>query len=115
MLHPPVFARITSYNVCYTKLYDLNVFSVGERDATHLAFFNLQAGNAALKADFAAEGDDLGSHPLDHADEAEGADVRMREVKDFLRRAGLDELGQHLAPEEARVLDLAVELAVGKP
>ena len=35
-------------------------------------------------------------------------------IQDFLRRAGLDELGQHLAAVVVRVLDLAVELAVGK-
>ena len=34
--------------------------------------------------------------------------------QDLGRGAGLDELGQHLAPQMAGVLDLAVELAVGK-
>ena len=54
------------------------------------------------------------AHVLDHADQPEGADVRLGDVEDFLRRAGLDEFGQHLAAEVARVLDLAVELAVGE-
>ncbi len=36
------------------------------------------------------------------------------DVEDLVGRAGLDELLQHLAAEEARVLDLAVELAVGE-
>ena len=40
---------------------------------------------------------DLGPHALDHADEAEGADVRMRFGQDFRRGAGGHELGQHLA------------------
>ena len=35
-------------------------------------------------------------------------------IEDFGRRAGLDELGQHLAAVVVRVLDLAVELAVGE-
>ena len=34
--------------------------------------------------------------------------------EDFLRRAGFDEFGQHLAGQVAGVLDLAVELAVGE-
>jgi hypothetical protein len=44
----------------------------------------------------------------------EGADVGLGDVEDFRRCAGLDELGQHLAAAMAGVLDLAVELAVGK-
>jgi hypothetical protein len=51
---------------------------------------------------------------FDHLDQAEGADVRLADVDDFLRRAGLDELGQHLAAVVFRVLDLAVQLAVGE-
>lgn len=49
---------------------------------------------------------------LHHLDELECADVRVRGDEDFLRRAGRHELLHHLAPEVARVLDLAVELAV---
>ena len=40
--------------------------------------------------------------------------MRMRLGQDFGRRARLDEFGQHLAVEVARILDPAVELAVGK-
>jgi hypothetical protein len=40
--------------------------------------------------------------------------VRLAHIENFLRRAGLDEFRQHLAAAVARVLDLAVELAVGK-
>ena len=49
-----------------------------------------------------------------HGHQPEGADMGMGLGEDFLRRAGLDEFGQHLAAQMARVLDLAVELAVGK-
>ena len=38
----------------------------------------------------------------------------LADVEDLVRRAGLDELGQHLAAVVLRVLDLAVELAVGE-
>ena len=54
------------------------------------------------------------AHAFDHRHQAERADMRLGDVEDFLRRAGLDELGQHLAAEVMRVLDLAVELAVGE-
>ena len=54
------------------------------------------------------------AHPLDHADQAEGADVRLGDVADLLGRAGADELVDHLARQVARVADLAPELAVGE-
>ena len=54
------------------------------------------------------------AHALDHRHQPERADVRLGDVEDFGRRAGLDELGQHLAAVMVRVLDLAVELAVGE-
>src|SRR5262249_58868979 len=54
------------------------------------------------------------AHPLHHGDEAEGADVRLAHVENFRRRASFHELREHLASEVARILDLAVELAVGK-
>jgi hypothetical protein len=38
----------------------------------------------------------------------------LRDVEDLLRRAGLDELGRAPCGRDARVLDLAVELAVGE-
>jgi hypothetical protein len=79
-----------------------------------LALLDQHVGDALLEADLAAQLLDLVAHGLDHADQSESADVRLRDVEDFLRRARLDELGQHLAAEMARILDLAVELAVGK-
>ncbi|MNZ81480.1 hypothetical protein D3C78_1001490 [compost metagenome] len=82
--------------------------------AAQLAVLDQQVADLLLEAHFAAEGDDLGAHVLDHAGEAEGADVRLVDVEDLFRRAGLDELLQHLAAEEVGVLDLAVQLAVGE-
>jgi hypothetical protein len=40
--------------------------------------------------------------------------VRFAHVQDFCGCASLNKLCQHLAAEKARVLDLAVELAIGK-
>ncbi len=65
-----------------------------------------------LPAILAAQFLDGPAHALDHGDEAEGADMRMRFGQDVVRRAGLDEFLQHLAAEEARILDPAIELAV---
>src|SRR5574343_506098 len=76
------------------------------------AVLDVQVGHLLLEADLAAQALDLGAHLDDHADQPEGTDVRLADVEDLLRRAGLDELGQHLAGEEAGVGDLAVELAV---
>jgi hypothetical protein len=74
----------------------------------------VHVGHALLEADLAAQRDDLLADVLHHLHQLEGADVRMRDVEDFGRRAGLHELFHHLAAEKARVLDLAVELAVGE-
>ena len=91
-----------------------NEFAIFQSDALHGAVFNGQIGDLAPETDLATQCFDFSAHALDHADQAEGADVRLGEVEDFLRRAGLNELGEHLAPEVARVFDLAVELAVGE-
>ena len=64
--------------------------------------------------DLAAEPLDLGAHRLDDADQAEGADVRLGDPGDLLRRAGADELVEHLARQVARIGDLPPELAVGE-
>ena len=81
-------------------------------EAANLAVFDQHVGHALLEADLAAERDDLLAHAFDHLHQLEGADVRVRDVEDLGRRAGLDEFFHHLAAEKARVLDLAVELAV---
>ena len=66
------------------------------------------------EAILAAERLDRGAQAFDHRHQPERADMRLGDVEDFLRRAGLDEFGQHLAAEMVRVLDLAVQLAVGE-
>ena len=57
---------------------------------------------------------DRRAHALDHRHETKRADMRVRLGQDLGRRAGLHELAQHVAVEVARVLDAAVELAVGE-
>jgi hypothetical protein len=52
--------------------------------------------------------------PPSDSHQPESADVGLGHVQNFFGCAGLDELGQHLAPEVTRVLDLAVEFAVGE-
>ena len=88
--------------------------STRQRYAAHVSFLDVQSSDAALEANLPAARDDLGAHALDHADQPEGTDVRMRDVEDFLGCPGFDEFGQHLASEMARILDLAVEFAVRK-
>ena len=73
-----------------------------------------QGFHTLAKAHFAAQGNDLGTHVFHHFHQAEGANVRVGGVQNFGRRTGIDKLLQHLAPQVARVFDLAVELAVGK-
>ena len=67
-----------------------------------------------LPAVFAAQLLDLPAQALDHGDQPEGADMRVGFPQDVVGRARGDELFQHLAAEEARVLDPAIELAVGE-
>ena len=76
------------------------------------AVFNQHVGDALLKADFAAQRDDLRAQVFHHLDQLEGADVRVRLHQNLGRRAGLDKLLHHLAAQMARVLDLAPQLAV---
>nr|GFD51631.1 hypothetical protein [Tanacetum cinerariifolium] len=70
--------------------------------------------HALLETDFAAQGFDLLTHVFHNAGQAKRTDVRFADVEDFFRRPGLDELVQDLATVKLRVLDLAVEFAVGK-
>jgi hypothetical protein len=78
------------------------------------AGFDVQVHHLLAKADLATQRFDLRTHLLDHADQAEGADVRLGHVEDFFGRTGLHKLGQHLAREVARVADLAPQLAVAE-
>ena len=73
-----------------------------------------EVDDLAAKAILAAELLDRAAHVFHDGDQPEGADMRLGEIEDFGRRAGLDELGQHLAAVVMRVLDLAVQLAVGE-
>ncbi|MNL01081.1 hypothetical protein D3C87_1215360 [compost metagenome] len=92
----------------------LDMFAVGERDAGDPAIFALQRFHFAGEAHFAAQLGDGVAHDFDHADQAEGADVRFGDVQDFFGRAGQDELLQHFFAVVLGVFDLAVELAVGE-
>ena len=78
------------------------------------ASIQIDVRDPVLEPVFPAQGLDLLAHGLDHGHQAEGADVRMGVSQDLLRRPGRDKLMQHLAGQEARILDLAVELAVGE-
>src|SRR6185369_9623431 len=96
-----------------------DAFAAGQHHAANLAVaggvaFDLDFLDLGPEAHFAAEFENVGAHLLDHADQPEGADVRLVDEEDFLRRAGLDEFLEHLAAVVLRVLDLAVELAVGE-
>ena len=57
-------------------------------DAAHRAGLDPQVDDARAEADLAAEPLDLVAHALDHADQAEGADVRLGDPGDLLGRAG---------------------------
>jgi hypothetical protein len=52
----------------------------------------------AAEADLAAQRFDRRAHLLHHRHQPEGADVRLGDVQDLLRRAGLDELVSTLRP-----------------
>ena len=109
--------RNVSRELCPSASTTWRLCSVSPFSSTHafdLAVVDQQVRDLALEAHFAAERDDLRAHLLDDAGEAEGADVRLADVEDFLRRAGAHELVHHLAAVELRILDLAVELAVGE-
>ncbi len=88
-------------------------FQGGETAVLALAF-DAHVTHALAEADLAAQADDLLAYSLDHLHQLEGADVRVRGIEDLWRCAVGDEFLHHLAAQVARVLDLAVELAVGE-
>ena len=92
----------------------LQLLSAFQDHPLQLVALDEQVGDLLLEAYLASQVDDLLAHVLDHAGQAERTDVRLADEKDFLGGAGLDELVQDLAAMMLRVLDLAVELAVGK-
>ena len=91
-----------------------NLFAAFQFHAFYGPVLDQKIGDLALEAVFAAQALDGGAHRFHHRHQAEGADMGMGFGEDFFRGAGLDEFLQHLAAEMARILDLAVELAVGK-
>ncbi|KFB72302.1 MAG: hypothetical protein AW09_002510 [Candidatus Accumulibacter phosphatis] len=93
---------------CQDDLLGAQLLAARQCHATYSAVFDVQAADALLKTDFAAELFDLATHLFDHADQPEGADVRFADVENLRRGAGLDEFHQHLAPVVPGVLDLAV-------
>src|SRR5690242_8987623 len=92
------------------------MFAVVEHDTAHTAFaaafHNVEIGDLRAEAILAAQILDGLADALDDGDEAKGADVRLGDVQDLVRRAGLDEFRQHFAAVVVRILDLAIELAV---
>src|SRR5687768_3067031 len=110
--HPEGVARAVSY-----RQHDViggDALAAGQRHTAQPPVFDVQVVNLALKTDLPAERVYLLAQLFHHRHEAERADVRLALVEDLGRRAGLDQLGEHLAPYVARIPDLAVELAVGK-
>ena len=83
-------------------------------ETADMAILDQQVAHAALEAHLAAERDDARAQALHHLDQLEGADMGVRMHQDFRRRSGLHELFHHLAAQVAGILDLTVELAVGK-
>ena len=76
--------------------------------------FDVELHDPRLEAVFPAQRLDGPAQALDHADQPEGADMRLGGDQDLLGGTGADELLQHLAPIMVRIADLAVELAVGE-
>src|SRR5580704_17473194 len=96
-----------------------DAFAVRQHNAAHMpravaSRFDIQIVHAMLKAIVAAKAFDGGTQTLHHLHQTERADMRLGGGQDFFRRTGLHEFGQNLAAEKTRILDLAVELAVGK-
>ncbi|MNS49428.1 hypothetical protein D3C72_820360 [compost metagenome] len=95
-------------------VFGVDLFAAIEFDADQLAVFDQHVGDALLEAHFTAQGANLLTHVFHHAGQTERTDVRFADVEDFFRSTGLDEFVQDFTAEEFRVLDLAVELAVGE-
>src|SRR6185369_3789894 len=97
--------------------YDMvcgNELAVRQRHAANMPVLDVYIGHLALEPDLAAERMNRVAHVFHHTHQPERADVGFAHVQDFCGCASLDELCQHLAAEKARILDLAVELAIGK-
>ncbi|OIQ72317.1 hypothetical protein GALL_460590 [mine drainage metagenome] len=73
---------------------------------------NFDVNDTLLKANFAAQGNDLFAQVLYHPHQPEGANVRVSFDQNLWRRTGLDQLLHDLAPQMLRVPDLAPQLAI---
>src|SRR5882757_6865124 len=78
------------------------------------AVLDQQIRDLAFETHLATQGDDFGAHRRNHSSEPECTDVRLADIHYFFRRARTHKLVHHPAPIEFRILDLAVELAVGE-
>ena len=77
-----------------------HVLAVGEHHATHApspSAIDVEIVDPLSKRYSPPSASIVGAHALDHRHQPERADVRLGDVEDFFRRAGLDEFGQHLA------------------
>lgn len=102
------------HHVVGAQLVIGSIVQVLHGEAAHLPIFDQHVTHALLKPHLAAQRDDLFAHVFHHLDQFEGADMRFADQQNFGWCASLDELGHDLAAQMARVLDLAVKLAVGK-
>ena len=101
-------ARVQGVALARAQVFYLQpgeLLATGDGRKQHIA-------HALLKADLAAQRDDLLADVFHHLDQLEGADVRVCGVQDVGGCACMDEFINDLAAQVARVLDLAVELAV---
>ncbi len=96
------------------QMISCNALAACEYHAAHSAIDDLDVIDPAFEADFATQLPDGFAHFFDHADQAKSTDMRVADIEDFLGSAGLDEFVQHFAAQMARILDLAIQLAVGK-
>ena len=91
-----------------------DVLSARQHHTQHLPAVDIEIADAAVKTYLATEGFNGRAQLLHHPHQPEGADVRLVEVENFRRRTGLNEFSKHLASVILGVLDLAVQLAIGK-
>ena len=99
------FAELTALAILDFQTCDLAAFWPA---------FDQHVHHALLKAHLAPQRYDLFAQVLDHFDQFESADVRVRCKQNLGRRASLHKLVHDFAAQVARVFDLAVKLAVRK-
>ncbi len=89
-------------------------FAVVQDDACDPSVVEEQVDHLVFEPDFPAQRDDLFADRRHHPREPERSDVGLADVQNLFGRAGANELLHDFAAVEPRVLDLAVQLAVGK-